>query len=74
VTYYDREADVLLVELLDDVVERSTEREWGLLDLAEDGRTVALEVWDASRRLPAELLAALPLPPARRSMRAQQPA
>lgn len=67
-TYYDREADVLLVELLDEDAERSEEREWGLVDLAADGRTVAVEVWQASRRLPPEVLASLPAPPARRSV------
>lgn len=67
-TYYDREADVLLVELLDDGTDRSEERDWGLVDLAADGRTVAIEVWQASRRLPPEVLDSLPTPPARRSV------
>lgn len=70
-TYYDREADVLLVELFDGDVDRSEERDWGLMDLAADGRTVAVEVWQASSRLPGEVLATLPSPPARRSVPVQ---
>jgi uncharacterized protein YuzE len=64
-TYYDRQADVLLVEVSEEDADRSEEREWGLVDLAEDGHTVAVEVWRASTRLPSEVLATLPPPPVR---------
>jgi uncharacterized protein YuzE len=51
--YYDREAD--------DVI--SEEVEWGLIDHDSDtDQVVAIEVWSASQRLPAELLATLPTP------------
>lgn len=39
--------------------------EWGLVERdRETGRVVAFEVWHASQRLPAEMLAALPEPAA----------
>jgi uncharacterized protein YuzE len=61
--YYDREADIawLPTGSSSDVV--SEEVGWGLID--HDSGTdevVAVEVWSASKRLPAELLATLPAP------------
>jgi uncharacterized protein YuzE len=61
--YYDREADIAWLPTgdSDDVV--SEEVDWGLVD--HDSGTdavVAIEVWSASQRLPAELLAMLPTP------------
>jgi len=61
--YYDRKADIawLPTGSSDDVV--SEEVDWGLID--HDSGTdevVAIEVWSASKRLPAELLATLPAP------------
>ncbi|HEU4737423.1 MAG TPA: DUF2283 domain-containing protein [Solirubrobacterales bacterium] len=61
--YYDREADIAWLPTgnSDDVV--SEEVDWGLID--HDSGTdevVAVEVWSASKRLPAELLATLPAP------------
>ncbi len=42
------------------------ERPWGLIERnAATNRVVGLEYWKASERLPAELLDALPSPPAR---------
>lgn len=61
-TYYDREANIVYVELRTIEVARSVEREWGLIDLGDDGEPVGIEYWDASARLPAELLEALPRP------------
>lgn len=62
VTYYDREADIVYVELRAIEAARSIEHEWGLIDLGDDGEPVGIEYWDASERLPAELLAALQAP------------
>ena len=64
-TYYDRQADIVFVALNDAAVERSVERDWGLIELAADGATVGMEYWAASERLPKEFLAALPAPPRR---------
>lgn len=44
---------------------RAEETEWGLLVYdADTGTLIGAEVWDATTRLPAELLAALPEPAA----------
>jgi uncharacterized protein YuzE len=61
--YYDRDADIAWFPTgrSDDVV--SEEVEWGLID--HDSGTdavVAVEIWSASERLPAEVLATLPAP------------
>jgi uncharacterized protein YuzE len=61
--YYDRDADIawLPTGSSDDVV--SEEVAWGLID--HDSATddvVAIEIWNASTRLPASLLDALPAP------------
>ena len=61
--YYDRDADIAWLPTgnSDDVV--SEEVEWGLLDHdAGSDEIVGIEVWAASKRLPAELLATLPAP------------
>ena len=61
--YYDREADIAWLPTgdSDDVI--SEEVDWGLID--HDSATdevVAIEVWSASKRLPASVLEALPTP------------
>lgn len=61
--YYDREADIawLPTGQSDDVV--SEEVEWGLIDHdSGSDAVVAVEVWAASKRLPAEVLEMLPAP------------
>ncbi len=61
--YYDREADIawLPTGSSNDVV--SEEVEWGLVDHdASSDEVVAIEIWSASKRLPAEVLASLPDP------------
>ena len=61
--YYDREADIAWLPTGDSANVVSEEVEWGLVD--HDSTTdevVAIEVWSASKRLPAEVLAALPAP------------
>jgi uncharacterized protein YuzE len=61
-TYYDRQADIVYVELVDDSVAQSIEHGWGLIDVNSSGQTVGFECWTASQRFPAELLDALPQP------------
>jgi uncharacterized protein YuzE len=61
--YYDRDADIawLPTGSSDDVV--SEEVAWGLIDHdATTDEVVALEIWNASTRLPTNLLDALPAP------------
>jgi uncharacterized protein YuzE len=61
VAYYDPDADIFVADRMKAAIARSQEQPWGLLDIAEDGRVVGIEVWDASTRLPAELLRATPV-------------
>jgi uncharacterized protein YuzE len=61
--YYDRDADIAWSPTgsSDDVV--SEEVGWGLIDHdAATDDVVAIEIWNASTRLPASLLDALPAP------------
>jgi len=61
--YYDRDADIAWLPTgeSDDVL--SEEVNWGLIDHdATTDEVVALEVWDASTRLPRILLDTLPAP------------
>jgi uncharacterized protein YuzE len=61
--YYDREADIAWLPTGDSSDVVSEEVEWGLVD--HDSATdevVAVEVWSASKRLSAEVLATLPAP------------
>ena len=61
--YYDRDADIAWLPTGDAADVVSEEVEWGLID--HDSGTdavVAVEVWSASKRLPAGLLATLPAP------------
>lgn len=60
--HYDPDVDIALIVLQrGDAV--SEEHEWGLLDRdPDDGHLMGFEIWNASRRLPPELVAALPAP------------
>jgi uncharacterized protein YuzE len=61
--YYDRDADIawLPTGFSEDVV--SEEVGWGLIDHdVTTNAVIALEIWDASTRLPQDLLHALPAP------------
>lgn len=75
--HYDRAADVawLRLEGWEPGRVRVDEKPWGLLERdRETGRVLGLEFWGASQRLPAELLDALPAPPAREVVVERQPA
>jgi uncharacterized protein YuzE len=61
--YYDREADIawLPTGAAERVV--SEEVDWGLVDHdSETDEVVAIEIWSASSRLPADVLSTLPAP------------
>jgi uncharacterized protein YuzE len=63
--YYDRDVDIAWFPTSDSSDVVSEEVDWGLVD--HDSATddvVAIEVWSASKRLPAEVLAMLPAPSA----------
>jgi uncharacterized protein YuzE len=63
--YYDRQADIVWFPTgwSDDVV--NEEKDWGIVDHdAVSDEVVGIEIWKASERLPTDLLAALPDPPA----------
>jgi uncharacterized protein YuzE len=60
--HYDRQVDIALI-VLEPGSAVSEEHEWGLIDRdPEDRHLMGFEIWDASRRLPPELLDALPTP------------
>jgi uncharacterized protein YuzE len=58
--HYDPEVDIALIS-----IEKgraiSQEHPWGLIDRhPDDGHLMGFEIWEASKMLPAELIAALP--------------
>lgn len=62
---YDPEADIVLLRIEGDrsVSVVSEETDFGLRDVdPRDGRLVGLELWDANRRLPADVLALMASP------------
>lgn len=60
--HYDPDVDIALIVLQrGDAV--SQEYDWGLVDRdPDDGHLMGFEIWGASRRLPPELVDALPAP------------
>ncbi len=75
--HYDRVADVAWLRLdgWDKDRVRIDRTPAGLIERdPETGRIVGLEYWDASHKLPAELLEALPAPPRRDVAIERQPA
>ena len=60
--HYDPAADIALMAI-EPGATVSEEHEWGLIDRdPTDDHLMGFEVWEASRRLPRELLDALPQP------------
>lgn len=63
--HYDPEVDIALI-VFEPGAAVSEEHDWGLIDRnPEDDHLMGFEIWDASRHLPPELIAALPSPPTR---------
>lgn len=61
--YYDIEADIAWLPTGHSERVVSQEVEWGLVDHdASTDAVVAVEIWDASKRLPKAILEALPAP------------
>lgn len=61
--HYDPEVDIALL-VLEPGTAVTEEHEWGLIDRDPgDGHLMGFEVWEASSRLPPELIAALPSSP-----------
>jgi uncharacterized protein YuzE len=58
--HYDPEVDIALI-VLERGSARSEEHPWGLIDRhPDDDHLMGFEIWEASRHLPPELIAALP--------------
>lgn len=75
--HYDRAADIAWLRLEGWVKDRVRVEETGSGLVERDrmtGRVIGLEFWQASTRLPAELLEALPAPPRRDVAIERQPA
>lgn len=75
--HYDRDTDIAWVRLEGWAKDRVQieETDHGLIERDRaSGRVLGLEFWEASQRLPAELLEALPRPPAREVVIERQPA
>ncbi len=59
--HYDPEVDIALISL-EDGRAIGQEHAWGLIERdPDDGHLMGIEIWEASKILPAELIAALPL-------------
>jgi len=60
--HYDPEVDIALISF-EAGGAVSEEHEWGLIDRdPDDDHLMGFEIWNASDRLPPELIAALPTP------------
>ncbi len=69
-SYYDRDADIVWLPTAESTAIVSEQVGWGLIDRdAGTNEIVALEIWEASSRLPDAILAALPAPDGRDSER-----
>jgi len=59
--HYDPEVDIAMISF-EDGRANSEEYDWGLIDRhPDDGRLMGFEIWQASKMLPPEMIAALPL-------------
>lgn len=58
--HYDPEVDIALL-VIEPGPAVSEERDWGLIDRhPDDAHLMGFEIWEASRNLPPDLVAALP--------------
>lgn len=74
-SHYARESDIALLTLGSSRKSRARETPWGLLEFdSMTGELISLEFWEASQRLPAELLEALPEPSGHEVVIERQPA
>jgi uncharacterized protein YuzE len=61
--YWDREADIAWIPTAPTVHVVCEKTSWGLVDHdVKTGEVTALEIWDASKVFPAEMLERLPAP------------
>jgi len=59
--HYDPEVDIAMISF-EDGRANSERYDWGLIDRhPDDGHLMGFEIWGASKILPAEMIAALPL-------------
>jgi uncharacterized protein YuzE len=59
--HYDPEVDIAMISF-EDGRALSERYDWGLVDRhPDDGHLMGFEIWKASKVLPAEMIAALPL-------------
>jgi uncharacterized protein YuzE len=60
-SYYTPDGDIAYLRVREpEGAVRAREEPWGLRDFDERGELVGIEVWEASERLPRELVEALP--------------
>lgn len=60
-SYYTSEGDIAYIRVRTPEGQVSSEEKpWGLLDFDEAGDLVGIEIWGASKMLPAEIVDALP--------------
>ena len=61
--YWDREADIVWIPTAPAEFVASEELSWGLVDHdKKTGEVTALEIWNASKALPIEMIERLPSP------------
>jgi uncharacterized protein YuzE len=61
--YWDREVDIVWIPTAPTATIVSEETSWGLVDHNEEtGEVTGLEIWDASKVIPMELLERMPQP------------
>jgi len=61
--YWDREGDIAWIPTAPAKFVKSEKTSWGIVDHDEKtGEVTALEIWDASKVFPAEMLERLPRP------------
>jgi uncharacterized protein YuzE len=59
--HYDPEVDIAMISL-EDGRALAEEHPWGLIERhPDDGHLMGFEIWQASKTLPPEMIAALPL-------------
>ena len=61
--YWERETDIAWIPTGPEGFVKSEKTSWGIVDHREDtGEVTGIEIWDASKVLPAELLERFPEP------------